>query len=126
MSDTTSHQIRLEVTDTEKIVDHQSNNINTHLLKALLKYAPTAEGMLVIATDIIAASEEENGLAQLAQFYTTGLILPSESSCNGGHSVSRFLMVRLVNSESKWAEITSFLPSETRNSNPWWKTSQPI
>ena len=38
----------------------------------------TTEGMEVIATDIIAASEEEDGLVQLAKFYMTGLILPSE------------------------------------------------
>jgi hypothetical protein len=92
MSEHTSrHQIRIEVTEAEKIVEDQSNIIDTRLLEALLKYAPTAEGMLVIATDIIAASEEENGLALLAQFYTTGLILPSESSCNGDRSVNRCL-----------------------------------
>jgi len=34
----------------------------------------------VIATDIIAASEEVNGLGQLGRFYTTGLILPLKSS----------------------------------------------
>jgi hypothetical protein len=32
----------------------------------------------VIARDIVEVSEEEDGLKQLAKFYTTGLILPSE------------------------------------------------
>jgi hypothetical protein len=91
MSERTTHQIRIEVTEAGKILEHQSNDINTRLLKALLKYAPTAEGMLVIATDIIAASEEENGLVLLAKFYMTGLILPSESPCNGDRSIGRFL-----------------------------------
>jgi len=74
------HQIRIEVTEALKILEHQSNDIGIRLLKALLTHAPTTEGMLVIATDIIAASEEEDGLALLAKFYTTGLILPMKAN----------------------------------------------
>jgi hypothetical protein len=48
------------------------------ILDALLTHAPTAEGVEVIARDIIAASEEEDGLVQLAGLYKTGLLLPSE------------------------------------------------
>ena len=61
-----------------KINDLPSKDVNCRLLRALLKYAPTVEGKQVIASDIIVASEEENGLMQLARFYTTGLILPRE------------------------------------------------
>jgi hypothetical protein len=61
-----------------KLNDLPSQDVNCRLLKALLEYAPTAEGKEVIASDIIAASEEEDGLMHLARFYTTGLILPRE------------------------------------------------
>jgi len=44
-----------------------SNNVNHRLLKALLEHAPTTEGVEVVATDIIAASEEEDGLVQLCK-----------------------------------------------------------
>ena len=87
----TLHQIRTGVNEAEKILEPQNDSTDIRLLKALLKHAPTDEGMLVIATDIITASEQENGLALLAKFYTTGLLLPSESPCNGNRSVGRFL-----------------------------------
>ena len=62
-----------------KINDLPSKDVNCRLLRALLEYAPTVEGKQVIASDIVVASEEEeNGLMQLARFYTTGLILPRE------------------------------------------------
>jgi hypothetical protein len=48
-----------------------NDNANIHLLKALLKHAPTPEGAWFIASDIIEASEHHNGLAKLAEFYTT-------------------------------------------------------
>ena len=85
------HQIQTGVNEAEKILDPQNNKTSICLLKAPLKHAPTDEGMLVIATDIITTSEQKNGLALLAKFYMTGLLLPSESPCNGDHSVSRFL-----------------------------------
>jgi len=48
--------------------------------------------MEVIATDIIAASEEEDGLVQLARFYMTGLILPREPPFNIDCSVIGLLI----------------------------------
>jgi hypothetical protein len=77
----TRHQIRIELKDAEKILNDQKDTSSTdiRLLKALLKHAPTAEGIWVIATDIITASAQEGGLALLAKLYTTGLLLPSES-----------------------------------------------
>ena len=62
----------------EKLKALPSNDVNHHLLNFLLEHALTTEGVEVIATDIIAVSEEEDSLVQLARFYTTGLILPSE------------------------------------------------
>ena len=56
-----------------------SDSIEFRLLNALLTHAPTIGGRDVIATDIIAASVEPHGLKELAQFYKTGLLLPSES-----------------------------------------------
>ena len=55
-----------------------SKDVSYRLLKAFLECAPTAEGKEVIASDLIAASEEEDGLMQIARFYTTGLILTPE------------------------------------------------
>lgn len=78
-SNTTSsgHTLRQQVVIANgKLKDLLRKDVNYRLLKALLEYAPTAEGKEVIASDIIAASEEEDGLMQLARFYTTGLILP--------------------------------------------------
>jgi hypothetical protein len=49
------------------------------LLDALLSHAPTPQGKSVIATDIIAASEEADGFQQLEKFYITGLLLPCRS-----------------------------------------------
>jgi hypothetical protein len=72
------HSVRQSVTIAQEMLGVlPGNDVNRRLLTALLKNAPTAEGVEVIATDIIAASEEEDGLVQLARFYTTGLILPS-------------------------------------------------
>ena len=48
------------------------------LLDAFLTHAPTAEGVGVIATEIIVASAEPDGLDRLAEFYKTGLLLPSK------------------------------------------------
>ncbi|KIJ97904.1 hypothetical protein K443DRAFT_9560 [Laccaria amethystina LaAM-08-1] len=71
------HTIQQQVVIADgKLKDLPSKDVNRRLLKALLEYAPTTEGKEVIASDIIAASEEEDGLTQLARFYTTGLILP--------------------------------------------------
>jgi hypothetical protein len=58
-----------------------NESLNFRLLNALrvLKSAPTTEGLRIIATDIITASEQEDGLDQLAEFCTQGLLLPSES-----------------------------------------------
>ena len=64
----------------EKLKDLPSDDVNYCLLKALLEHAPAA----VIAKDIIAASEEKDGLVQLAKFYTTGLILPCEPYFDNG------------------------------------------
>jgi hypothetical protein len=70
-----------------------SNDVNHRLLKALLEHAPTAEGVEVIAGDIIAASEEEeDGLVQLARFYTTGLIIPREPPFDSNGSVIGLLI----------------------------------
>ena len=69
---------------TQRLVTMAQEKLNAlpsgdhNLLKALLENAPTTEGVQVIVTDIIAASEREDGLVQLARFYTAGLILPSE------------------------------------------------
>jgi hypothetical protein len=73
------HTLRQQVVIADgKLKDLPSKDVNRSLLRALLEYAPTAEGKGVIASDIIAASEQEDGLMQLARFYTTGLILPRE------------------------------------------------
>jgi hypothetical protein len=48
-----------------------SNDVNRH--QVLLKTVPMADGRDVIATDIITASEEENGFIQLAQIYMFNL-----------------------------------------------------
>ena len=66
----------------DKLKALPSDGVDHRLLQALLTHAPTNEGVEVIATDIIAASEEEDGLKDLARFYTTGLILPSEPPFN--------------------------------------------
>ena len=70
-----------------KLESLEKDGISFRLLEALLKHAPTAKGLNVIITDIIAASAEPNGLDQLAEFYKTGLLLPSKlpviiSSCS--------------------------------------------
>jgi hypothetical protein len=54
------------------------DSIEFRLLDALLTHAPTIEGLHVIAADIIAASAELDGLERLAEFYKTGLLLPSK------------------------------------------------
>lgn len=73
------HSIRQSVTIARnKLKQLPSNGLDHCVLLALLMYAPTNDGMEVIATDIIAASEEKDGLQQLAKFYITGLILPSK------------------------------------------------
>jgi hypothetical protein len=71
-----------------------SNDVNHRLLKALLDHAPTIEGVEVIATDIIEASKKKDGLVNLARFYTTGLILPSEPPFDIDGSVIRLLIDR--------------------------------
>jgi hypothetical protein len=87
------HSIRRSVTIAqEKLNALPSNNVNHRLLKALLEHAPTTEGVEVVATDIIAASEEEDGLVQLARLYTTGLILPSEPPFDSDGSVIGLLI----------------------------------
>jgi hypothetical protein len=62
-----------------KLQELPNDSIEFRLLNALLTHAPTIQGQDVIATDIITASGEPDGLQQLAQFYTIGLLLPSES-----------------------------------------------
>ena len=59
------------------VLDKETNDFR--LLSALLAHAPTVEGLRVIAEDINDASGQPNGLAYLAEFYRTGLFLPSES-----------------------------------------------
>ena len=54
------------------------NSQTFRLLDAFLTHAPTAEGVDVIASDIVTASAVQGGLDELAEFYTTGLILPSK------------------------------------------------
>ena len=61
-----------------KLESLKKDSIPFRLLDALLKHAPTAEGLDVIISDIIAASAEPNGLDQLADFYKTGLLIPSK------------------------------------------------
>ena len=56
------------------------SSIPSRLLNALLTHAPTLKGASVIATDIIAASASLDGPGQLAEFYITGLLLPSKLS----------------------------------------------
>jgi hypothetical protein len=75
----------------EKLDALPRNNVNYRILQALLENAPTKDGEAVIAADIITASEEENGLVRLAEFCTTGLILPSEPPFNSDSSVIGFL-----------------------------------
>jgi hypothetical protein len=70
----------IEIAARAKLQDLPADDIEFRLLDALLTNAPTPEGVAVIAADIISASEEPNGLTQLATFYKTGLLLPSKSS----------------------------------------------
>jgi hypothetical protein len=60
-----------------KLESLAKDSIPFRLLNALLTHAPTVEGVGVIASDIIAASAEPGGLDRLAEFYKTGLLLPS-------------------------------------------------
>ena len=77
------HSIRHSVAIAQdKLKALPSDDVNHRLLKALLTCAPTIEGEEIIASDIIDASEQKDGLAQLAEFYITGLILPSEPPFN--------------------------------------------
>jgi hypothetical protein len=64
----------------EKLQVLAPDTLEFRVLDALLAHAPTAQGVLVIANDIIDASTQQNGFVQLANFYTSGLILPSEYS----------------------------------------------
>jgi hypothetical protein len=87
------HTIQQQVVIADgKLKDLPSKDVNHRLLKALLEYAPTTEGKEVIASHIIAASEEEDGLTQLARFYTTGLILPREPPFDNDGSVIGLLI----------------------------------
>jgi hypothetical protein len=106
--------VRQSVTIAQEVLDVlPKNDVNRRLLKALLENAPTADGVEVIATDIIAASEEENGLVQLAGFYTTGLILPSEPPFDSNGFVTGLLIDTaglLVRSSGRTPQV-SFHPS---------------
>jgi hypothetical protein len=62
----------------EKLQGTDQDSIAFRLLNALLTHAPTVEGVRVIAEDIVDASAELDGLIRLADFYKTGLILPSK------------------------------------------------
>ncbi|KAF8228325.1 hypothetical protein L208DRAFT_1292181 [Tricholoma matsutake] len=62
-----------------KLQSLRKDSIAFCLLNALLANAPTVEGVEVIATDIIDASEQSDGLDQLAEFYKTGLLLPMKA-----------------------------------------------
>ena len=58
-TESSRHLLRQQVVIADgKLKDLPSKDVNRRLLKALLEYAPTAEGKEVIASDIIAASEE--------------------------------------------------------------------
>ena len=108
------HQIQIDVREAEKILEPQDDNTGIHLLKALLKHAPTAEGILTIATDIIAASEQEDGLALLAMFYTT--FTPAQWISGLAMAITLSVgssLIRPVNGESKGADTTNYIPSVT-------------
>ena len=55
----------------QKLQGLARDSINFRLLNALI-YAPTEEGVGVIAGDILAASTQPDGLEQLAEFYIIG------------------------------------------------------
>jgi hypothetical protein len=77
----------------EKLQGTDEDSMKFRLLNALLTHALTAEGVDVIATDIITASSEPDGLKQLAKFYETGLLLPSKPS----FSRNIFFIASLIN-----------------------------
>jgi len=60
----------------EKLQDFARDSITFRLLDVLLTHASTAEGLGVIAGDIIDATIEPDGFDQLAEFYKTGLLIP--------------------------------------------------
>lgn len=60
-----------------KLQSLPKDGINFRILDALLEHAPTAKGVSVIVNHIITASEEPDGLNQLANFYITELLIPS-------------------------------------------------
>ena len=60
-----------------KLESLEKNSISFRLLDSLLTHAPTVEGLNIIISDIITASAKTNGLDQLAEFYITGLFMPS-------------------------------------------------
>jgi hypothetical protein len=66
-----------EVVARAKLESLEKNSISFRLLDSLLTHAPTVEGLNIIISDIITASAETNGLDQLAEFYITGLFMPS-------------------------------------------------
>ena len=73
------HQIQDSiVAKARRALENVDQNTRTfRLLDALLVCAPTEAGRDVIASDIDAASSEPNGFDRLAEFYKTGLLLPS-------------------------------------------------
>jgi hypothetical protein len=83
------------------------------LLDALLTHAPTVEGLNIIISNIITASAETNGLDQLAEFYITGLSMPSNLYIFISTS-----HVSMVFSEGWWSDTSDFISSFPRPANP--------
>ena len=95
-----------------KLQSLRKDSITFCLLNALLANAPTVEGVEVVATDIIDASEQSDGLDQLAEFYKIGLLLPSMSPL-----LIFPILFSILCSESRWAATTSFVSSLSRPGN---------
>ena len=91
-----------------KLQSLRNDSIAFCLLNALLANAPTVEGVEVIATDITNASEQSDGLDQLAEFYKTGLLLPVCSPCLSSPSCSQHYVVK---AGGRMAPQVSFHPS---------------
>ena len=88
-----------------KLESLEKDSITFRLLDALLTHAPTVEGLNIIISDIVTASAETNGLNQLAEFYKTGLFLPS----NHHIFISVTSQVSMIYSEFWWSDIYGFI-----------------
>lgn len=100
-----------------KLQSLPKDGINFRVLTALLEHAPTADGVSVIADHIVTASEEPDGLDQLANFYITELLVPSTLPFAHNICSPRSQTTFLIYSERWWTYTARFVPSLERHTN---------